>query len=180
MIEMNIVGNEGEIMNIRILAESDAPIYQEFRLKALQTNPEAFGSTYEREVQFSIDTVVERIKPSKDKFVLGSFDNDGSLFGTVTFIREINVKTAHKGNVFGMCVAPEVRGQGIGKELMMELIKKAKGYEGLEQINLTVEHNNKYAKKLYEAVGFKIYGTELKSLKFNGEYFDEDLMVFVL
>jgi ribosomal protein S18 acetylase RimI-like enzyme len=166
-------------MTIRVLAESDAPIYQELRLNALKTNPEAFGSTYEREIQFSIDTVVERIKPSKDKFVLGSFDKGGSLFGTVTFVRESNIKTAHKGNVFGMYVAPEVRGQGIGKALILELIKKVKECEGVEQINLTVEHNNKYAKKLYESVGFEAYGTERKSLKFNGQYFDEDLMVFV-
>ncbi|GEO27772.1 hypothetical protein AAC03nite_35570 [Alicyclobacillus acidoterrestris] len=48
-------------MNIRILYESDAQLYQELRLRALKINPEAFGSTYEREVKFSLETVVERL-----------------------------------------------------------------------------------------------------------------------
>ena len=168
------------ILSIRVLDESDAPIYQELRLNALKTNPEAFGSTYEREKQFSLDMVAERIKPSIDKFVLGSFNNSGSLVGTATFVRESNIKIAHKGNIYGMYIAPEYRGQGLGKALMRELLKKASQLEGLEQINLTVVSNNQSAKKLYESVGFEVYGTERKALKFNGQYYDEDLMVCFL
>ena len=55
----------------------------------------------------------ERIKPSEYKFTLGFFD-DSVLVGIVTFMRENNIKTAHKGNVFGMYLVPGVRGQGIG------------------------------------------------------------------
>ncbi|WP_134701974.1 GNAT family N-acetyltransferase [Ammoniphilus sp. YIM 78166] len=167
-------------MNIRVLNESDAHVYQELRLSALKTNPEAFGSTYDKEVHFSMETVEERIKPSKDKFVLGSFDKMGSLVGTVIFIRENNIKTTHKANVYGMYVAPEVRGKGIGKSLILELIKQARNCEGLEHINLTVVSNNQSAKKLYEFVGFEVYGTERKALKFDGQYYDEDLMVFTI
>jgi ribosomal protein S18 acetylase RimI-like enzyme len=164
-------------MNIRILNESDARLYQELRLSALKINPEAFGSTYEREVKFSLETVVERLKPDKDNFVLGAFDDSGSLFGIVTFMRESSLKTSHKGNVFGMYVAPEGRGQGLGKSLMIELIRKVKKCDGVEQINLTVVSENDSAKKLYKSLGFEVYGIERKALKFNGQYFDEDLMV---
>lgn len=167
-------------MNIRILNEVDAHIYQELRLNALKTNPEAFGSTYEREVQFSIETVIERIKPSEYKFTLGFFDDSVVLVGIVTFMRENNIKTAHKGNVFGMYLVPGVRGQGIGKSLISELIKKASKCEGLEQINLSVVSDNHHAQKLYKSVGFEVYGTERRALKFNGQYYDEDLMVLTL
>lgn len=47
-------------MNIRILTEDDAQSYQNVRLLALQTNSEAFCSTYDREVEFSLATVKER------------------------------------------------------------------------------------------------------------------------
>ncbi|RLL43875.1 N-acetyltransferase [Oceanobacillus piezotolerans] len=164
-------------MNIRTLNESDAPLYQELRLSALKINPEAFGSTYEREVKFSIETVGQRLKPVKDKFVLGAFDDSGSLVGIVTFMRESSLKMNHKGNIFGMYVAPEGRGRGLGKSLMMELIGKVKNFDGLEQINLTVVSENESAKKLYKSLGFEVYGVERKALKFNGQYFDEDLMV---
>jgi len=164
-------------MNICVLDESDAQLYQELRLSALKINPEAFGSTYEREVKFSLESVVERLKPMKDKFVLGAFDDNGSLVGIVTFMRDNSLKTAHKGSVYGMYVAPEMRGQGLGKSLMLELITKTRNCEGLEQINLTVVSENDFAKKLYKSVGFEVYGVERNSLKYNGQYFNEDLMV---
>ncbi len=164
-------------MNIRVLDELDARLYQELRLSALRISPEVFGSTYEREVKFSLETVIQRMKPTRDKFVLGAFDDNGSLVGIVTFMRESGLKTAHKGNVFGMYVAPEMRGHGVGKSLMLELIRKARDCDGLEQINLTVVSKNEFAKKLYKSVGFEVYGVERNALKYNGQYFDEDLMV---
>lgn len=167
-------------MNIRVLGESDAHLYQQLRLSSLKVNPEAFGSTFEREAEFTIETVVDRIKPTKDKFVLGAFDARGTLVGIVTFMREAGLKTAHKGNVYGMYVAPEMRGRGLAKLLMLELIVLAKACDGLEQVNLTVVSNNDSAKKLYESVGFEVYGLERNALKFNGQYYDEDLMVLKL
>ncbi|QSO52047.1 GNAT family N-acetyltransferase [Alicyclobacillus curvatus] len=164
-------------MNLRVLDEPDARLYQQLRLSALSMNPDVFGSTYEREVKFSLETVRERMKPTNDRFVLGAFDDSGSLVGIVTFMRESGLKTAHKGNVFGMYVAPEMRGHGLGKSLMLELIKKARECDGLEQINLAVVSENEFAKRLYNSVGFQVYGVERNALKFNGHYFDEELMV---
>lgn len=95
-------------------------------------------------------------------------------------MRENSLKTSHKGNIFGMYVAPECRGQGLGKLLMVELISKAKHCNGLEQINLTVVSENNAAKKLYKSLGFEVYGVERNALKFNGQYVDEDLMVLYI
>lgn len=164
-------------MNIRVLDEPDARAYQELRLSALLINPESFGSTYEREVKFTLETVVERMKPTRDKFMLGAFDDSGLLVGIVAFVRESGLKTAHKGYVFGMYIAPEMRGQGLGKSLILELIRKARGCDGLEQINLAVMSENDIAKKLYKSLGFKVYGVEHNALKYNEHYFDEDFMV---
>lgn len=80
--------NRGTIMKIRVLDESDARLYQELRLSALRISPDAFSSTYEREVQFSLETVIDRLKPTSDRFVLGAFADSGSLVGIVTFMRE--------------------------------------------------------------------------------------------
>jgi RimJ/RimL family protein N-acetyltransferase len=166
-------------MNIRVINESDAQLYQNLRLSALKINPEAFGSTYEKEVKFTLGTVKERLQPTNDKFTLGVFD-DRKLVGIVTFMRETSAKTAHKGNIYGMFILPEKRGQDLGKSLLLELISKAKDCNGLEQLNLTVVSDNEPAKKLYKRIGFEVYGVEKNALKFNGNYFDEDLMVLKL
>ena len=164
-------------MNIRILNEDDAQSYQKVRLSALKNNPEAFGSTYEKEVGFSLETIRERIAPSADHFVLGAFSHDCALIGIATFMRENIIKMRHKANVFGVYVVPKSRGQGVSKLLMTELIRMAKQCDGLEQLNLAVVSNNVAAKKLYHSLGFKVYGVERNALKFGGCYFDEDLMV---
>ncbi|CAM4049127.1 N-acetyltransferase [Cohnella lubricantis] len=166
-------------MHIRILQESDAQTFQQLRLAALQNNPEAFGSTYDREAQFSLDTVKDRLRPTSDKFVLGAFV-DKELAGIVSFVREGSVKTAHKANIYGMYVAPERRGSGIGRALLLELIEISKTCGGLEQLNLTVVSDNEAAKGLYHSLGFESYGVESNALKFNGCYYDEDLMALRL
>lgn len=167
-------------MITRILKESDAQMYQELRLMALKTNPEAFGSTYDRESNFSLETVIDRIRPNENKFVIGAFKENGTLSGIVAFVRETGIKTYHKGNIYGMYVTEENRGKGIGQLLLLDLIRLAKNCEGLEQLNLTVVSNNKSAKRLYQSVGFEIYGVERRALKYNGQYYDEDLMVLQL
>lgn len=167
-------------MIIRVLNELDAQQYQELRLSGLKTNPEAFGSTYEREAKFSLDAVIERIRPNRDKFVLGAFHEQGMLEGIVSLVRQNGMKTTHKANVFGMYVSKDKRGRGIGKALMLELSSMARSIDGLERLNLSVISNNEPAKKLYKSVGFETYGIERKALKFNGRYFDEELMVLQL
>ncbi|MFD3449373.1 GNAT family N-acetyltransferase [Microbacteriaceae bacterium 4G12] len=166
-------------MKIRVLQASDARCYQELRLTALQVNSEAFGSTYEREVKFSLETIIERIQPTENKFVLGAFNDQNQLVGIVAFVRESGLKDAHKANIYGMFVAPEMRGSGLGKALMLELIRKAKNLNGLEQLKLTVMSENGAAKQLYKSIGFEVYGVEQNALKLNGQYFDEDLMVLM-
>ncbi|NMO98189.1 GNAT family N-acetyltransferase [Paenibacillus lemnae] len=167
-------------MNIKILKESDAKQYQELRLNGLKTNPEAFGSTYERESKFSLETVIDRIRPAVDKFVIGAFHESGLLVGIVALARESGIKTTHKANVYGVYISKEMRRTGIGKALLLELIRIAKDIEGLEQLNLSVVCDNEPAKELYKSVGFKTYGIEPNALKFMGQYYDEDLMVLQL
>lgn len=115
------------MQRIRILQPTDAEAYQPLRLQALRNDPDAYDSTYERESQFSLQTVAERITPGAGKFVLGAFDSRDVLSGIVTWVREEGTKTSHKSHVYGMYVAAEQRRLGVGKRLMQELIDRARG-----------------------------------------------------
>src|SRR5690625_811353 len=168
-------------MNIRLLNDSDAQVYRGVRLRALKNDPDAFGSTYEQEETKPLGHIIERIHHTKDQFTLGCFDDSNKLVGIVNFSRENRLKTAHKGNIYGMYVEPQFRGRGLGKALLLALIERAtKECEGLEQIHLTVVSNNKSAKRLYVSLGFEVYGIEPHALKFDEQYFDEDLMILRL
>lgn len=164
---------------ICIINMQDAEVYQKLRLEALLANPEAFGSTYEREVDFTRQEVCQRIAPEAGKFTLGAFI-EGRLAGIVTFVRENGPKTRHKGNVYGMYVSAQYRGMGIGRQLLEELVREARKLDGLEQMTLTVVQDNERAKALYTSAGFTVFGTEKNALKINGEYYDEEWMVYFL
>jgi len=167
-------------MNIRLLDVVDAQLYSEVRLRALKNDPDSFGSTFEQEASRPLGNFIERIQHTKDQFTFGCFD-DTALVGIVNFARENRLKTAHKGNIYGMYIEPQHRRRGLGKALLLALIEKATiECEGLEQIHLMVVSKNESAKRLYTTLGFEVYGVEPHALKFDGHYYDEDLMVLRL
>ncbi|MNJ70092.1 Acetyltransferase (GNAT) family protein [compost metagenome] len=83
-----------------------------------------FLTTFEIEVVKPIEQVQQNLKPTSSRFTLGVF-NVNELVGIVTFVRESNPKIIHKGNIYAMYVSPEFRGEGIGKALIKELVKRA-------------------------------------------------------
>ncbi|MBO0996065.1 GNAT family N-acetyltransferase [Bacillus sp. SD088] len=162
-------------MEIRLLNPLDAKNYLDLRLEALQTNPEAFASSYEEEKDQSVEKYESRFQ-SQDSLTFGAFENE-KLIGVVTLVVEKKKKLKHRANIFAMYVSPEKRGIGVGKNLMLEAIKKAKGLEGIEQVYLTVVTTNDLAKRLYSSLGFKKFGEDKRAIKLGNRYFDEELMV---
>ena len=114
-------------------------------------------------------------KDRKDSFTLGAFAKN-NLVGVVSFIRdgEDREKLRHKGILFTMYVSIEYRGYGIARKLLDETIKRVKTISDIEQINLVVLTENLKAKQLYKKFGFKKYGTEHNSIKWNNKYYSED------
>ncbi|WP_211251471.1 GNAT family N-acetyltransferase [Carnobacterium inhibens] len=167
-------------MNIRKLNEDDTEKYQALRLIALKKSPEAFGSTFEREKNFTLETVKQRILSTETKFTLGAFDKKNALMGTVLFVRDSNIKMQHKGSILGLYVSPDSRGQGVAKSLLNKVIEVARRWNGVEQINLTVVSSNLFAKKIYSDLGFEVFGTEMKAMKYDNQYYNEDMMVLFL
>ena len=74
-------------------------------------------------------------------------------------------------------VKNEYRSKGIGKALLEELIRQLRSQPGLEQIALGVSIGNTSAKRLYESLGFEVYGRETNAVKIGGAYMHEELMV---
>ena len=167
-------------MEIRTLTEDDAAPYRALRLEALQTNPEAFGSSYEETAARPLSATVERLRAQQTpgSFSLGAFD--GALIGTVTVVRDEGQKTRHRANIYAMYVTPGARGRGVGRALLEEAIRRARAVPGLEQLHLAVVTTNTGASALYQALGFTVYGRESRALKIGDQYFDEDMMILRL
>ncbi len=166
-------------MHIRPLTESDVNIFRKLRLRALREEPAAYLRSADDFARQPIDVIRQTLIGSPENFVLGAFVDSVTL-GMVGFRREQADKVRHVGNIWGMYVAPEARGQGIGKALMIEAIDRARSLTGLDHILLGVVESQTIARRLYAALGFVVYGREPHAVRIGDRYLDEELMILSL
>jgi GNAT superfamily N-acetyltransferase len=160
---------------------------KEFRLFSLQAAPDAFSSTYAREIAFTDDVWYGRlINPDAFTFVaLQSSRVVGSLalVGTLPSRPEERTPLANPSlqnsrdtaapgtepeashwRINGMFVLPEARGQGVAKGLIEKSIVfgcERAVLSGKEFIaSIAVDDDNLPAKSLYEKCGFVTVGEE--------------------
>ena len=169
-------------MHIRQLTEADAEIFRAFRLYSLREAPHAFTNSFEEYSQQTVEATARRFREqvaSQVDFMLGAFE-DGQLLGSVGFYRETALKLRHKGYLISMYVTPEYRSRGIARALLMGAIDRVKRLPDLKQILLGVVETQTAAKRLYESLGFVVYGREPDAVKIGDEYFDEEFMLLKL
>jgi ribosomal protein S18 acetylase RimI-like enzyme len=157
-------------IHTRRLAPADAALFREIRLESLQSNPEAFASTFEAENILPLAWFSDRLGDSN---VFGAFHGSALVGVAGLFIGE-GQKKAHKGLLWGMYVRPGSRGAGIGRRLVETVIDFAT--HRVELIQLAVIRDNENARRLYASLGFVEYGIEKHALKQGGRYYDEVLM----
>jgi RimJ/RimL family protein N-acetyltransferase len=100
---------------------------------------------------------------------------NGKMAGICDIYRNITGRrrSYHLG-VFGISVAKEFRGEGIGYELARCTIAEAKkNITGLKIVTLSVYGPNAIAKSLYEKIGFKEFGRLPKGVWYRNDYIDE-------
>lgn len=144
--------------------------YKTLRLRALQDDPQAFGSSYAKEVEDSDEIWQEK---TNDNLFFASDGNN--LVGMMGIWQSSEDKKNKTANVFGVYVVPEFRGQGISKMLMQALLDQLKTNPDITKLKLTVNRDQLTAVKLYEGFGFEIKSLE-KTMLGDGNYYDEYLM----
>lgn len=156
-------------LQVRRLGVDDAALYRDIRLDGLRHNPEAFGSTFDRESAEPLSWFEDRVENHP---VFGAFRGD-ALVGIAGLMFHQG-KRAHIAMVWGMYVRPDARNHGIAGRLVETLLDHARARVEVVQLAVIVE--NIAARRVYERAGFVSYGVEKKALKQDGGYFDEVLM----
>lgn len=161
---------------LRKLSADDAPAYRELRLYGLQESPTAFGSSVEQEGPQPLEFFADRLADKADRSVWGAFVGD-RLVGVAAFVRDGGVKTRHRGAIYGMYVHPDWRRQGVGRDLLEALLAEVDSLPGLRWVRLSVTVGNDPAQRLYESLGFSIYGEEPEVLLIDGIAYAERHLV---
>lgn len=101
-------------------------------------------------------------------------EDGGRIVGAIEFRRETQPAVRHVAS-FGMEVAADRRGQGIGAALLREGLRWAEGV-GVRKVELAVYPDNTAARSLYERFGFVEEGRLLRHSRKKEGFLDEVLM----
>jgi len=159
--------------SIRILTAADAPAFLALRQRSLRDHPEAYHSAAE-EWDVPVAHAKARIV---ENLVFGGFSG-GVLVGIVTLALAARPgrKLRHKVEIWNVYVDPAQRGTGLARRLMQDAIAEARR-RGLAAIVLSVSAGNQPALRLYESLGFRMFGVERDAVRLpDGRSFDDVLM----
>jgi len=145
-------------MGVRSLSVADLDLYRSLRLRALRTDPDAFGSSYEREVAFDDDTWRERLlgfagRPGVILVDEAATDGDEHTPRVQGMTGIGQQEDPGDAAVWGMWVAPEARGSGSGNRLLDAALTWAAD-QGMGTMSLAVRRANGPAIALYRRFGF--------------------------
>ncbi len=166
-------------LTIRALAPEDAPAYVALRRRALIDAPLAFGSSPGDDRASDPEFVRAAIARVGSSAILGAFDGE-SLVGIAGLVREEKIKERHKAAIYGMFVAEEARGAGLGGALLGALVERARAWDGVLQIHLSVTDAAPEAARLYDRAGFRQWGQEPRALCWEGRFAAERHLVLML
>ena len=144
---------------VRPLEPDEWRLYRSLRLAALSESPDAFGSTAGHEGVRPDAEWASRLwrgaASPRELPLVAEGDNEPSGLAWVRLDDEHD----RIGHLHQMWVAPERRGQGVGRALLAAAIAWARGV-GAQALVLDVTTGNREATHLYETAGFVPTGSE--------------------
>ena len=151
---------------------------KQLRLEALLDTPTAFASSYEEEAALPEEVWIARLTTAveRDGNVTFFAEVDGALVGMAGAGWSGKAKLRHVAEVYGVYVAPEIRGRGIARRLMDRLLDELRSMGQIEKVSLGVTSDNAAAVRIYEKLGFEIVGTARRELRVDGRYYDLHFM----
>jgi ribosomal protein S18 acetylase RimI-like enzyme len=147
--------------------------YRELRLTALRSDPIAFGSTYEQSVGYPEEFWRGRLA-SPSNIILFA-ERGRRLVGTAAAIvgDEGDAATAQ---IVGVFVAPDERGQGIGRCLLEALLARLAERDEIARVRLGVTEAQEAAIALYRSLGFEVVGRLEGEIRRGDRTYDELVM----
>ena len=168
--------------SVRAVPPAEAEALRALRQRALREEPHAFLSSEAEGERRDLDEWRANLAgkwAGPEQWVLGAY-REGELVGMAGCFRGERDKERHKAIVWGMYVAPEARGLGLGRALLSEAVARMRALKGVLQVQLSVTAGNEAALGLYRRLGFQDYGREPRAMQVGEDFLDELYLVLPL
>ena len=159
---------------------TDLKSLYECRLRALKNSPTAFLTTYEETQENGFEAFAERFKANDDSNSVYVGKDGDQIVAMAGIHQQSRPKLKHKAYIWGVYVDKSYRGQGLGTQLIEQLVVHAREKMTVTSVYLSVEETNSSAKNLYERLGFRVWGTEPRAMYDAKNYYDETHLVLHL
>jgi GNAT superfamily N-acetyltransferase len=147
-------------MHVSTLDVSAVSAYRELMLEAYEYAADAFTTTAAERRAEPESWWVKRIGSASGLATsFGAWDRS-NLVGSVAVEYSVKPKTRHSALVIGMYVKPSHRAQGVARALMKAAIAAAQARIEVLVLTLTLTEGNEPALRLYQSLGFKVWGVE--------------------
>jgi ribosomal protein S18 acetylase RimI-like enzyme len=138
--------------------------YKALRLRALKTEPQAFGSTLaemERSMNESWQRRLQDVIDGKSHLLFARLC--GNLVGMVGAFQEEEDRNSSTTYIYGMYVDFDARSRGIGRMLLSRLLENL-AESGIARAKLDVSTDQLAARQLYISLGFVVTGSNVQTL----------------
>lgn len=135
-------------MTFHVALLNDWRVYREIRLRALQTNPEVFCSTYAREVAWTEEQWQERLNDRRCA-IFGVYCADELVGMTGIYKNE-----AGQGVLWGSWLDPRVRGKGASEAMYRARLAWARE-QGVQCILVSHRESNEASRRANQRHGFR-------------------------
>jgi ribosomal protein S18 acetylase RimI-like enzyme len=146
----------------------------------VQTNPEIGITLFPERPSFGdeIDWFASLFRAVHERTAVAVIaEEDRHAVGHCVVRPNSGPESRHVG-VVGLLVDRAWRARGIGRALLTEAIARSRGQ--FEILELSLFATNVHARRLYESLGFRTWGTLTNGIRRTGRYIDHEYMVLQL
>jgi ribosomal protein S18 acetylase RimI-like enzyme len=163
----------------RRLTADDAVAFRLLRLEAVTDSPTSFLKNTEETAATPLETIAADFSGPRNSAVLGTFVGD-TLAAVIGLRQEAFAKRQHLATIWGVYTRPAYRRQQLSRTLLQHALRLARETGEITAVLLYVNPANSAAKSLYQSCGFTTIGHQPMSLRVDGDYVAEELMMLTL
>jgi ribosomal protein S18 acetylase RimI-like enzyme len=157
---------------IRRLVPSDAAAHRRLRLEAIASTPLTFAEEFDQAYARTVAEHGAALAPDGETATFGAFLGE-DLVGMAS-VTPKRPPCAHIAKLSSVFVGRDHRQSGVAAALVA-YAEAAAGALGATRITLAVATHNDPARRLYERLGYGVYGIEPSAMRLNGVFVDEEL-----